>query len=148
MQAGWIEVRSTDGGVYFDATNPGRRRAKDPELPVRLQRDVRWISLCVDRLTGSWHRADELELVYERDLPEEANIVEPLVHTYDPNDGTIRDLFHLRDNEALEPAVPQFRTPSKPYARITAAFGQIVSGLPSLAPMRLKQALLRASDHL
>ena len=75
MRAGWIEVRSTDAGVFFHATNPGRRRAKDRDLPVRLQRDVRWISLCVDRLTGSWQRADEFELVYERDLPDEASVV-------------------------------------------------------------------------
>jgi hypothetical protein len=146
MRAGWIEVRSTDAGVFFHATNPGRRRAKDRDLPVRLQRDVRWISLCVDRLTGSWQRADEFELVYERDLPDEASVVEALIHTYDPNDGTIRELFHLSDDEALEPSLPQFRTPSKPYARITVAFGKIVSGLPSFAPMRLRQALLRAAD--
>lgn len=146
MRAGWIEVRSTDGGVFFDATNVGRRRAKDQDLPVTLLRDVRWISLCVDRLSGTWHRADDLELVYERDLPDEANVIEPLIHTYDPNDGALRDLFYLNADEALEPSLPQFRTPSKPYARITIASGKIVSGLSALAPIRLKQAVLRASE--
>jgi hypothetical protein len=146
MRAGWIEVRSTDAGVSFDATNVGRLRAKDQDLPVRLLRDVRWISLCVDRLTGTWHRADDLELVYERDLPDEANILEPLIHTYDPNEGALRDLFYLNADEALEPSLPQFRTPSKPYARITVAFERIVAGLPPLAPMKLKHALLRAAE--
>jgi hypothetical protein len=146
MRAGWIEVRSTDAGVHFDVTNTGRRRIKDQDLPVRLLRDVRWISVCVDRLTGTWQRADDLELVYERDLPEDANIVEPLMHTYDPNEGSLRDLFYLSADEALEPSLPQFRTPSKPYARITISQGTIVAGLPPLAPMKMKQALLVASE--
>jgi PLD-like domain len=145
MRAGWVEVRSTEAGVFFGVTNAGRRRAKEEDLPVTLQREVKWISLCVDRITGTWLRADELELVYERDIPEGANIIEPLVHTYDANDGALRDLFHLDVDETLEASPPQFRTPSKPYARVKLEGGSIQSGLPG-SPMKLHQALAKAAE--
>lgn len=146
MRASWVEVRSTDNGVYFAATAAGLRHASEQDLPVTLQREAKWQSLCVDRLTGSWFRADDLELVYERDLPADANVLDPLVHTYDPADGSIRDLFYLSMDEALEPSLPQFRTPSKPYARITVAFDRVLSGLPQAAPLRLSQSIVQNAE--
>jgi hypothetical protein len=50
MQAGWIEVVSTGDTVVFDTTVIGKRRSSEPDLPVKLYRDVRWISLCCERL--------------------------------------------------------------------------------------------------
>lgn len=146
MRAGWVEVRSTEAGVYFAATTAGKRHAGEPDLPVSLQRVVKWASLCVDRLTGCWFRAEDLELVYERDLPDHANVLDPLLYTYEPNDGAIRDLLHLNSDEALEPSLPQFRTPSKPYARVGIAFGKLSSGLPQPVPLRLSYALLKAAE--
>ena len=56
MRAGWVEVRSTDGGALFSATAAGRRRAAEEDLPEELKKRVRWITLCVERLTGAWLR--------------------------------------------------------------------------------------------
>lgn len=147
MRAGWVEVRSTDNGVYFSATTAGSRRASEQELPVTLQREARWQSLCVDRLTGSWLRVEDLDLVYERDLPEEASILEPVVNTYDPADAGIRDLFYIDVDEALEPSLPQFRTPSKPYARVSVALDRILGGLAQGAPLRLVQAIIQKAQE-
>ncbi|WP_262299008.1 phospholipase D-like domain-containing protein [Microvirga sesbaniae] len=148
LRANWVEVRSTEAGVFFSATGAGKRRAADEILPAELQQEVRWISLCMDRLTGSWFRADELELVYEKDLPEHAEVIEPRIHTYDPNDGSVRELFYLNMDESLEPTVPNFRTPSKPYARVEVAFDKVEAGLPDYAPLRLQQAIIEASTNI
>lgn len=145
MRAGWVEVRSTEKGVYFAATAAGNRHSSEEDLPVTLQRETKWQSLCVDRLTGSWFRADELDLVYERDLPIDANVIDPILHTYDPADGGIRELFYLNMDEALEPSLPQFRTPSKPYARVAIAFDRIEAGLPQSSPLKLDDAIIRLS---
>ncbi|WP_354064206.1 phospholipase D-like domain-containing protein [Bradyrhizobium sp. RT6a] len=145
MRTSWVEVRSTDRGVYFTATAAGMRHSDEQDLPVTLQRETKWQSLCVDRLTGSWFRADELDLVYERDLPADANVLDPILHTYDPADGGIRDLFYLNMDEALEPSLPQFRTPSKPYARVTIAFDRVAGGLPQSASLNLNDAIVRWS---
>ncbi|CCV11478.1 phospholipase D-like domain-containing protein [Mesorhizobium sp. STM 4661] len=140
MRVGWIEVRSTSAGNFFTATTAGKRRAADESLPSQLQRGGRWISLCFDRLSGSWLRADDLDLVYEKDLPENANLLEPIEQNYDPNDATIRDLLYLGVDEDLEDEEPKLRTPSRPYARIYLDMGEL-TGLPDYAPMRLREKL-------
>ncbi|WP_050579031.1 phospholipase D-like domain-containing protein [Sinorhizobium medicae] len=148
LRANWIELRSQDGKVYFAATAAGQRRAKERTLPERLQKDIRWDSVCVERLTGHWMRADDLDLVYERDLPPESETVTPLLHTFEPNDAALRDLFRLNLNESLEASPPQFRTPSLPYARIGVAFDEVQSGLPAHVPLALTQALIEAARYI
>lgn len=111
LRANWIEVRSDNDKIYFAATPAGQRHAKERTLPERLQKDIRWDSVCVERLTGHWMRADDLDLVYEKDLPPDAVRLPALLHTFEPNDAALRDLFRLNLNESLEPATPQFRTP-------------------------------------
>lgn len=145
LRANWIEVRSDNDRVYFAATPAGQRRAKEKTLPERLQKDVRWDSVCVDRVTGYWMRADDLDLVHEKDLATDAVKLSALLHTFEPNDAALRDLFRLNLNESLEPAPPQFRTPSLLYARVGVAFGEVQTGLPSNAPLSLRQALVDAS---
>jgi hypothetical protein len=147
MRANWIEVRST-GGVHFQATKIGHRRAAQDSLPPQVQTTVRWISLCVDRLTGNWLRAEDLDLVYDRDLPEGAEILERKVYTYDQTDGSLRDLFKLALDETLEPVEPQFRNASRPYARVFIAFDRIEKGLPASAPMGLQNAIVEVAGPL
>ena len=143
LRANWIEVRSTDA-VTFQATAAGKRRASEEVLPPQIQRSVKWISLCIDRLTGAWLRADDLNLVYENDLPAEANTLEPVLQTYNVSDGRLRDLLYLDADEVLEPEEPQFRTPSRPYARVVISFDRIDQGLMD-APLELHDAILAAS---
>lgn len=148
LRANWIEVRSDDDRIYFAATPTGRRRARQKTLPERLQKDIRWDSVCVDRVTGHWMRTDDLDLVYERDLPPESEKIRPLLHTFEPNDAGLRDLFRLNLNESLEPSTPQFRTPSLPYARVGIAFNDVQTGLPSNVPLALKRALIHAAKSV
>ncbi len=142
LRSNWIEVRSSEHGSYFTATPAGIRRALEKELPETLHKDVKWDSVCVDRVTGHWMRADELDLVYERDLPDEFVALEPLLYTFEQNDPALRDLFRLNLNESLEPTPPQFRTPSKPFARIGVAFDQVEMGLPPSAPFTLRDSIV------
>lgn len=148
LRANWIEVRSDNDKIYFAATPAGQRHAKERTLPERLQKDIRWDSVCVERLTGHWMRADDIDLVYEKDLPADAVRLPPLLHTFEPNDAALRDLFRLNLNESLEPTTPQFRTPSLPYARVGIAFNEVQVGLPPNAPLGLRANLVKASAEV
>ena len=147
LRANWIEVRSS-GEIFFQSTPAGKRRATEATLPPQVQRSVRWISLCVDRLTGAWLRADDLDLVYENDMPLDAEKLDPKIHTYHSFDGRLRELFYLAPDETLEATEPQFRNPSKPFARIVVGFDRIEGGLPSDAPLALKSAVVDASESV
>ncbi len=148
LRANWIEVRSDNDRIYFAATPAGQKHAKEKALPERLQKDIRWDSVCVERLTGHWMRADDLDLVYEKDLPPDAAKLPPLLHTFEPNDAALRDLFRLNLNESLEPTTPQFRTPSLPYARVGLAFDEVQVGLPPNAPLALHESLVKSSADI
>ena len=148
LRANYIEVRSDDTNVYFAATPTGQRRAHEKSLPEQLQRDVRWDSVCVDRLTGHWMRTDDLDLIYEKDLPDDALKLQSLLYTFEPNDAALRDLFRLNVNESLEPTAPLFRPSSLAYARIGLAFDTVQMGLPTGAPLALRSALVEASHNI
>ena len=144
LRVGWIEVRTTEEGILFAATASGRRRACEEKLPESLQRRTRWISLCVDRLTGAWLRADELQLVQQSDLPESVLVLQPRISTYEKEDGSLRELVFLNPDEAFESFYPNFRSPSRLFARVEVEFDQ-VQGLPAYAPVRLRQSILDAT---
>lgn len=146
LRMNWVEVRSEQDQIYFVVTGVGRRHSQEKMLPVQIQKAVRWDAFCIDRLTGHWMRADELDLVFERDLPEEAAKIDPILYTFEPNDAGLRDLFRLKINESLEPTPPQFRPPSLAYARVGVAFDKIETGLPLNVPLALKQAIVRRSQ--
>lgn len=145
LRANYLEVRSDDINVYFAATPTGQKHAREKSLPEQLQRDVRWDSMCIDRLTGHWMRTDDLDLVHDKDLPANAVRLQALLHTFEPNDAVLRDLFRLNVNESLEPAPPVFRPPSLAYARVGLAFDEVQVGLPANAPFTLKATLAEAS---
>src|SRR5215471_15117949 len=109
VRQNWIEVRATNEGAVFAATQVGKRRAADENLPAQLQTAVRWMLVCVERLTGAWLRAEDLDLVYERDMPHDAKRIEARLQTFDATDGSLRDLVILAPDEGLEPVEPQFR---------------------------------------
>jgi hypothetical protein len=141
MRSNWIEARSS-AGILFQATKTGKRRADEEALPPQVQTHVRWLSVCFERLTGTWIRAEDLDLVYEDDLPNNAEQLPAKLNTLHASDGALRDLFKLALDETLEPVEPQFRNPSRPYARIMIAFDQIEQGLPATCSLGLKRAVL------
>jgi phosphatidylserine/phosphatidylglycerophosphate/cardiolipin synthase-like enzyme len=140
LRAGWIEVRTPESGVFFGATDIGKRRAVEKSLPVALQSKTKWISLCAERLTGAWLRADDLQLVHEKDLPPSAEPLAPLVSTYDTNDGTVRNLLYLDHDESFDHFESTFRPPARLFARFEIAF-DTVPNLPGYAPLSLSHAI-------
>jgi phosphatidylserine/phosphatidylglycerophosphate/cardiolipin synthase-like enzyme len=145
LRAGWVEVLATADGSVFNATDAGARRANEEELPAQLHRDVRWISLCVDRITGSWFRSEDLQLVYQPDLPDEAEKLPEKYDTIDPRELP-RELLYLRADEALEPSEPGLRTPSRPFAQVRVEADGI-KGLPAYAPLDLIETIERAAHQ-
>lgn len=144
LRAGWIEIRASEDGIIFKATATGMLRGQDEDLPTNLHSEQRWMSLCFDCLTGSWMKSDDLDLVYNSDLPDDANILDPTVLTFDPREVP-RDLLQLKPDEGLDPVEPGFRTPSRPFARVKVSFGEI-EGLPTYASLYLRSQLLDAAD--
>ena len=142
LRNNWIEVVATEAGVFFAATAVGKRQsAQEKELPTQLENRQKWMSLCYDRVTGAWLRADDLTLAYERDLPADAPKMDPIYMSYDPRDGGLRDLLYLGPEESLEPDEPRLKTPSRPFARIDVSLG-VPDGLPAYAPAKLREAVL------
>lgn len=141
LRAGWIEIRTADEVALFSCTELGRKRATEPRLKAELKRRIRWASLCMDRLTGSWMVAEGLDLIHERDLPADAEKLDALVNVMDPQNGEVRDLLELENDEAFERLEPYSRSPARLYARVVLSLGA-VQGLPAEAPLRLKEALL------
>lgn len=141
LRAGWVEVRTQDEVAVFTCTELGRKRAGQPKLKAELKRRIRWASLCMDRVTGSWMSVDGLDLVHERDLPPDAQKLPVEVNTLDAQTGEVRDLLELANDEAFERLEPYTRAPARLYARITLSLGEI-KGIPADAPMRLRAMLL------
>lgn len=145
LRTNWVEMRASDAGAYFAATPAGKRRAAEENLPDHVERGEKWTSLCFDRVTGSWLRSDDLDVVYERDLPTSARPIEARYQNFNAADGDFRDLLYLAPLETLEADEPRLRTPARPYARFEVT-GDAIVGLPDYAPMRLRRAILDAVD--
>lgn len=147
LRSNWIEVQTSGDKTYFIATTTGILQAKKDRLPERLQQNVKWDTLCNERLTGHWMRSEDLEIVYEKDLPREAICLEPRNYTFQPSSASLRVLFRLAGDETLDPGDPQFRPPVLSFARVEVAFGTIQTGLPSDAPVPLVEAILKAANE-
>lgn len=145
LRANWIEMRASNTGAFFAVTPAGKRRAAEANLPDHVERGEKWTSLCFDRVTGSWLRSDDLDIVYERDLPNSARPIEARFQNFNAADGDFRDLLYLEPLETLEPDEPRLRTPARPYARFQVTDDTII-GLPDYAPMKLRRTLLDAAD--
>ncbi|MGX1258328.1 phosphatidylserine synthase [Sinorhizobium fredii] len=147
LQANWIELQGSAGAVLFAATSAGKKRAAEEQLPVQLARDVRWTSLCFERVTGSWLRSDDVSLVYDRELPAGAHFLPISYATVNLRDGNIKSLLYVPRDETLEQEEPRFTRPSQPFMRTTVSFGKVY-GLPDYAPLRLRQEILEFSNDL
>ncbi|MBX3500034.1 MAG: Rrf2 family transcriptional regulator [Alphaproteobacteria bacterium] len=146
LRAGWIEVRSGPEGALFVATAVGKQRALEQELQPELRREIKWTSLCMERLTGSWMRTDDIELVYKHDLPEDAAAITPVLSSINYDDPSVRGLINLRSDEGFEGFQPTGWLPSRPFMRVIIDVGEVQSGLPIYTPPKLDHALLAASE--
>lgn len=146
LRSGWIEVRSSGEHTLFTATPVGAKRAEDDELLPELRRETRYASLCMDRVTGTWLRTDDLELVYEPELPEDAAVIDPIHFTLNYDDPGVRDLIYLNSSEGFDGFLPANRAPSRTYARIVLTFDEVRRGLPSYAPLRLRAEIETAAS--
>jgi phosphatidylserine/phosphatidylglycerophosphate/cardiolipin synthase-like enzyme len=148
LRMSWIEVRSTEGGTYFSATAVGKANAVKSRLPEDEQRDLQRTALCRDRVVGSWYRTEDLDIVYEADIPEDSHKLAALLDTFEPNDPQIRNLLRFGFDQRIEPSTLQFRTSSRPYARVVVAFDRIAGGLPSNASPALVTHILQEAQWL
>ena len=142
LRMSWIEVRSTEAGTFFSATAVGKANSVQSRLPEEELKDTRGTALCCDRIANSWFRAEDVDIVYEPDIPHGAHKLEPVFDTFDPNDAQIRNLLRFGIDERIEPSTLSFRTASRPFARIVVAFDKIVSGIPGNANYTLVQEIL------
>ncbi|MBI1405763.1 MAG: phosphatidylserine synthase [Caulobacter sp.] len=141
LRAGWIEVRTSDDVALFSVTELGRKRSSERNLKAELKRRVRRASLCMDRLTGSWMNSEPLDLIHEREVPDDADCLTALISSLDTQNAEVRQLLPLNDDEAFERLEPNGKTAGRYYARIEIGINGI-SGLPPEAPWRLTEALL------
>ena len=140
LRVGWVDIRMTSAGAYFQATISGKRRAADPLLPSVQTRKLNWTSMCLDRLTGGWLRADDLmDLIYESDAPTTGQVLPPILNTFEIEDGVLRSLVYVGRDETFESFEPNLRAPSLMYAKVGFEFGEPV--LPEYAPLRLREAI-------
>ncbi|TAV34387.1 phosphatidylserine synthase [Rhizobium ruizarguesonis] len=146
LRSGWIEVRSSGDQTLFAATPVGVKRADEDELRPELRRETRYASLCMDRVTGTWLRTDDLELVYEPELPEDAEVLDPIHFTLNYDDPGVRDLIYLNSSEGFDGFVPANRAPSRTFARIVLTYDEIRRGLPSYAPLKLRAEIETAAS--
>ncbi|MCV0429600.1 MAG: phosphatidylserine synthase, partial [Roseibium sp.] len=137
LRVNWVEVRSNAQGILYTATAAGARRASEGTLPAELKEQSKWISLCLDRLTGDWLRSDDLDLVHDAELPPEATCIEPTIGSIDLKDAAIRDLFYLDQFESLQPTEPRFRFSTLAYARVGLEFDNDPDGLPPYSSLEL-----------
>ncbi|WP_051903747.1 phospholipase D-like domain-containing protein [Neorhizobium vignae] len=146
LRSGWIEVRSSGDQTLFAATPVGVKRADEDELRPELRRETRYASLCMDRVTGTWLRTDDLELVYEPELPEDAEVLDPIHFTLNYDDPGVRDLIYLNSSEGFDGFVPANRAPSRTFARIVLTYDEVRRGLPSYAPLKLRAEIEMAAS--
>ncbi|WP_308909466.1 phospholipase D-like domain-containing protein [Pseudokordiimonas caeni] len=140
MRAGWIEVRSQEDGNYFTATNVGIRRSVDDELPQASRHEIRWTAVCVERLSGAWFRANDLDVVHEKDIPEGAVVLESRTQTFNTQDARLRPLLYLKKDEFLQPEEPKFQPLSRRYARVLVSV-EGRTNLPDGVPKILEQII-------
>lgn len=138
LRVNWVEVRSTSQGILYTATAAGARRASEGDLPAELKSQSKWISLCLDRLTGDWLRSDDLDLIHDADLPQDAACLEPTVGSIDLKDASIRGLLYLDQFESLQPTEPRFRFSTLAYARVGLEFDNDPEGLPPYCSLELR----------
>jgi hypothetical protein len=145
LRSGWIEVRASGDQTLFAATPVGIKRADEDELLPELRRETRYASLCMDRVTGTWLRTDDLELVYEPELPEGAAVLDPIHFSLNYDDPGVRDLIYLNSSEGFDGFIPANRAPSRTYARVVLMFDEVRQGLPSYASLKLRAELEAAA---
>ncbi|MGO7856845.1 phosphatidylserine synthase [Rhizobium ruizarguesonis] len=146
LRSGWIEVRASGDQTLFTATPVGVKRADEDELRPELRRETRYASLCMDRVTGTWLRTDDLELVYEPELPEDAAVLDPIHFSLNYDDPGVRDLIYLNSSEGFDGFVPANRARSRTFARIVLTYDEIRRGLPSYAPLKLRAEIEMAAS--
>ena len=73
----------------LSARSTSNSRSDNPpetRLPAEEHRTIRGTALCNDRVCGTWFRVDDLDVVYDRDIPEAAHRMKATYDTFDGND--------------------------------------------------------------
>ncbi|MFA1677986.1 phospholipase D-like domain-containing protein [Rhizobium mongolense] len=136
MQAGWVELRSTGSTVVFDATELGRVRSGQDELPRAIDPKNIWRSFYIDGETGSAFRIRELTTSNRRNLPVSTD--EQIVHEVkrrELDSENLTEIFNALENqdEFIVGVYPSVSRLVPTFGIVTYRDG-VPEGIPSRAP--------------
>jgi cardiolipin synthase A/B len=147
MRAGWVELDQVADAITFNISAAGKVAAGLSELPDTPKRITRWMNFVIDQLTGTLYRNRELPFyekhtIADRSSNERLVWMEPLnIEINDSVGALIATLFS--DDErfvsmdwAGDRLVDRFA--------LVSVRGDRVEGLPSRAPLELKEMVIEA----
>ncbi|WP_179877555.1 phospholipase D-like domain-containing protein [Rhizobium anhuiense] len=136
MRAGWVELLSSGSTVVFDATNAGKARSVDQELPSAITPTNKWRSFQIDAYTGAAFRVGDLTTSHYHALPQTTD--EQIVHVLDMPTIESEDLSEIfnaieSQDELIVGVHPSATRLSRTNGIVTYHNG-VPEGIPSKAP--------------
>lgn len=144
MRVGWVEISPRPEGAIFQATPIGKARAGGDELPAAQKTLKRWMSFFIDRVTGCHYRGREFQSYPKAKLEERTkgeNVIWLTARELDPEPKDFLTCLTGEDEEIVG-IEPNNERLSELYALVTVRDGR-VEGLPTRAPPRLTEAILK-----
>ncbi|UVK45672.1 hypothetical protein BPNPMPFG_001229 [Mesorhizobium sp. AR07] len=136
MRAGWVELQSSGSTVIFDATNAGKVRSVDYELPSAVTLIDKWRSFRIDAHTGAAFRVGDLTTSHWHNLPQTND--EQIVHLIDKptiDSENLSEIFNAIEgqDELIVGVHPSTTRLSKTWGTVAYRHG-VAEGIPSRAP--------------
>ncbi|UWU27284.1 phospholipase D-like domain-containing protein [Rhizobium sp. WSM1274] len=136
MRAGWVELLSSGSTVVFDATNIGKARSVDQELPSAITPTNKWRSFQIDAHTGAAFRVGDLTTLHYNAVPQTTD--EQIVHFLDRPAIESEDLGEIFNaiegqDELIVGVHPSATRLSRTNGIVTYRHG-VPEGIPSKAP--------------
>jgi phosphatidylserine/phosphatidylglycerophosphate/cardiolipin synthase-like enzyme len=140
LSAGWVQIRSGTEGVLFEATPSGKRAAESDSLPMDWQTQKRRTNLCMERVTASFIKPEDLSIVHRDKVPSGAQVISPRLFKLAMSPVSCLDRLYMLDDEAFEEWV-DYRVTSQNLFAVASVVGEEVQGLPGYVPSDLLQAI-------
>jgi hypothetical protein len=139
--AGWIDIHASTSDVSFEATSAGTKAAELKKLPEETRNLRRRDTLCMDRLTMSFFKPEDLALIHKDKLPDNATVLKPRIFKLTMTPGSIVDRLYMKEDETFEEWVDHRITAQRLYAVVQISGGKI-DGLPQYTPPLLPETIL------
>ena len=150
MRAGWVEIAATSRGPIFQITTAGALVVERDQLPSATVLEPQGRGFAIEQLTGSVFRGRELDLCLKKQLPSDTAET-PVVTLATSSAHSIEDMGEVfstieGEDEMIVGVDRGSEKLAKRYVVLSVKDGEI-EGLPSRAPDRLRQAVLRAANQ-